>query len=65
MRFHKKVLYNAVIRNPNGLRRLARWLGLKGTDEMSLQQVARLVYWRITRTEVHRRQRLFPPHEDH
>jgi len=35
-------------RNPEGLRRLARWLKLR-IDGMSDRQIAKLVWWLLTR----------------
>jgi len=36
---------------PENLRRLAKWIGLHVPDDMSHNQLAKLVYWRITRRE--------------
>jgi hypothetical protein len=37
-----------------GLRRLARYIKLKNTDQMSDRQVAKLIFWRITRPDIGR-----------
>ena len=37
--------------SPENVKRLARWLGLRNTDNMSHRQVCSLVWWLMTRRE--------------
>lgn len=53
----KRHLYKAGKINPDGIYRLAKFLNLRITG-MSLGQIARLIYWRITRKSVWTKRRL-------
>ncbi len=54
MKIRKKDLYNS---KPNNLIRLANHLGLDIVG-MKHRQIARLIYWRLTRVEAWRKRRL-------
>lgn len=46
-----RVLKKAVKLNPDGVIRLSRFLGLR-TKNMSLNQVAKLIKWRLSRRDM-------------
>lgn len=54
MKIRKRDLYNS---KPDNLIRLANYLGLN-IEGMRHKQLARLIYWRLTRVEVWRKRRL-------